>query len=350
MGKEDPRDSQTVGIYSPSQDLFAPKKPGGRVPGTSGKISNLSFSEAANRARRANEERYAQGLSLWDEIIQRYQPGGAFGAGAMASYERGKTKAVGAGMQQLVSAGLANTTVAATIGKKYEEEVGTSFRTQLADIEMGRLSEAQAGKAGFVERREDVGPDPNVVARAGQQAGYAQGAQTGGSGLVRNQPFPESAGIAEQFAWQISRGGGGGGGGYSPGRGGGRGGGGYDPGAGRTLDIGRITYQGEASRAGEFAPTGTGGEGGQFDADKIRKQFPEFAGEVGFEGMLRSAAAGDPSRINAWMGEIGTSGTGSWARQKERYRQKQAAGGGNAPKPGSWTSLSGAGGAGGGRF
>lgn len=141
-----------------------------------------AFTVAAARARAANEERYTQGMGLWDEIIERYQPGGGYGEGALASYERGKTKAVGAGMQQLVSSGLANTTVAATIGKKYEEEVGTPFKLQLQDVQSQRLSEAQAGKAGFIERRTDAYPDAGLAAQLGQQVGQAQGIQTGGYG------------------------------------------------------------------------------------------------------------------------------------------------------------------------
>ena len=143
-------------------------------------MATNAFAAAATKARAANEERYKQGMSLWDQIIQRYQPGGGFGAGAEASYERGKTQAIGAGMQQLVSSGLANTTVAATMGKKYEEEVGTPFRAQLEDMRMGRLSGAQEGKAGFIERREDVGPSGQLAMQSGYQAGMAQGAQARG--------------------------------------------------------------------------------------------------------------------------------------------------------------------------
>jgi hypothetical protein len=247
-----------------------------------------AFAAAANKARAANEERYKQGMSLWDQIIQRYQPGGAFGAGAMASYERGKTKAVGAGMQQLVSSGLANTTVAATIGKKYEEEVGTPFRTQLEDMRMGRLSEAQSGKAGFIERREDVGPDPNLAMRSGMQEGYGQSSGD-------NFTLP---GFNE--GWMSSRSPFSGGTSGSPssagGSGGGtRAGGGYDPAAGRTLDIGRVKFAGEG-----FGPSGTGGEAKDGWAAAMRKQYSEFAGKGGFEAMLR----GSRKDFATWEGHL----------------------------------------------
>ena len=255
-----------------------------------------AFTAAAAKATAANEERYSQGMGLWDEIIKRYQPGGGYGAGALASYERGKTGAVGAGMQQLVSSGLANTTVAATIGKKYEEEVGTPFKLQLQDVQSQRLSEAQAGKAGFIERRTDAYPDPGLAASLGSQVGYAQGMQAGGyGGMQDNYTLP---GFKED--WMSSKssfggGGGGGGGGTITGKPGAtRAGGAYDPGAGRTLDINRITYQGEASRAGEFSPTGTGGEakapGPQYEGDVWWKQRAAGFGE-GHEGYKKWEAS-----------------------------------------------------------
>lgn len=208
--------------------------------------TRTAFSNAAAQARQANLQRYEQGMGLWDEIIQQYQPGGGFGAGAMAAYERGKTKAVGAGMQQLVSSGLANTTVAATIGKKYEEEVGTPFRLQLQDVQSQRLTEAQAGKAGFIERRTDQYPDAGMAAGLGQQAGYAQGIQAGGyggsttygdawSGSGRREEMPQAPSTPGITGAQT------------------RGGQPYQYGG---PNIGQIRYQGEEP----FSPTGTGGE------------------------------------------------------------------------------------------
>jgi hypothetical protein len=48
--------------------------------------------------------------------------------GIEAGLERGRTKAVAGGMQNLVSAGLSNVTTAAGLGKKYEEEVAAPTR------------------------------------------------------------------------------------------------------------------------------------------------------------------------------------------------------------------------------
>ena len=133
-----------------------------------------AFIQAAARANAANEKRYQQGMGIWDQIIKRYEPGGAFGKGALAEYERGKTRAMSSGMQSLVSSGLANTTVAATMDKKYEEEVGSPFRLQLEDMRMDRLTQAQMGQTDFISARQDVGPDPSMAYQAGSSQGYAQ--------------------------------------------------------------------------------------------------------------------------------------------------------------------------------
>ncbi len=205
-----------------------------------------AFAAAAEKARAANEERYSQGMSLWDQIIQRYQPGGAFGAGALASYERGKTKAIGAGMQQLVSSGLANTTIAATMGSKYEEEVGTPFRTQLEDMRMDRLSGAQEGKAGFIERREDIGPSGALAMQSGQQAGYAASYGAGRSDDYTLPGFGKTTSATKQPStgstsfqganYQASRAG--------------------TPYQYKGPNIGQITYQGEQSAAPTYGETG----------------------------------------------------------------------------------------------
>jgi hypothetical protein len=133
------------------------------------------YSKAFEEARAANEARYQQGLGLLDEAIARYQPGGDFGSGALAQYEVGKRQALATGMQNLINSGLTNTTVAAGMDLKYEQEVGTPFRLQLEDLRMQNLTEAERAKVGFIEARTDAYPD------MGQYASLvAQGSSSGG--------------------------------------------------------------------------------------------------------------------------------------------------------------------------
>lgn len=130
-----------------------------------------SFQAAQDRARAANELRYEQGMDLFDKIIGRYEEGGTFMKGIESQIERGRTKSVAQGMQSLVSSGLSGTTTAAGLGKKFEEEVGTPARMQAQDIAMERLSAAERDKIGFIERREDVGPDYATIAGLAQTIG-----------------------------------------------------------------------------------------------------------------------------------------------------------------------------------
>ena len=129
-----------------------------------------AYSKAAEQARRANEERYKQGISIFDEIINRYQPGGQYGQGAMGLYEQGKTKALAEAQQSLVNSGLSNTTVAAGLPMAYEQEVGSQFRLQLEDQRMNALTNAQLGKTEFIQNRTDAYPDANLFANLESQA------------------------------------------------------------------------------------------------------------------------------------------------------------------------------------
>lgn len=78
-----------------------------------------------------------------------YQPGGGFGKGVEAGLERGRVKAMASGMQGLVGAGLAGTTMAGTLGKKYEEEVGAPVRMGVEEQRAQALSGLEMAEAGM---------------------------------------------------------------------------------------------------------------------------------------------------------------------------------------------------------
>lgn len=126
----------------------------------------------------ANEKRYAQAMAIYDEIITRYQPGGTFGKAALGQLEERKERDVGTETQAQISGGLFGTTAQAGLGTKWEAEVGAPARLKLEDIMMERLSQAQLGKAGFIERREDVYPDVGAAAGYASQGGAGGGGQT----------------------------------------------------------------------------------------------------------------------------------------------------------------------------
>lgn len=140
-----------------------------------------AFQAAQTAANRANLQRYKEGINIYDRMISDWGKGGGFVKGQIAQLERRKTRGVAAGMQSLVSSGLAGTTMAAGLGKKWEEEVGTTARLSIADIAGQRLMQARQAKAGFIERRQDTGPDPSLVMSAMRETGRTSvGTGTGG--------------------------------------------------------------------------------------------------------------------------------------------------------------------------
>ncbi len=155
---------------------------GGRSTTTSGFTDTMAGIEGQyQEALAANEKRYAQAMAIYDEIISRYTPGGGFGKAALGQLEEQKVRDVGAETQAQISGGLFGTSVTAGLGTKWESEVGAPARLRLEDIMMERLSQAQLGKAGFIERREDVYPDVGAAAQYAAQAGAAGGQTVSGT-------------------------------------------------------------------------------------------------------------------------------------------------------------------------
>ena len=79
----------------------------------------------------------------------QYAPGGGFGKGIEAGLERGRVKAVSAGMQNLVSAGLAGTTMAGGLGMRFEEEVAAPTRAGLEGERARAISGIEMAEAGM---------------------------------------------------------------------------------------------------------------------------------------------------------------------------------------------------------
>ncbi len=126
-------------------------------PDLSGMERQISGQQAS--ATRANLQRYSQIMDIYNKVISRAGPGGAFQKAGLAQIESAKTKGVGKETQSLISGGMFGTTTAAGVGRKWEADVGAPARLRLEDIMEQRLTTAQLGKAGAIERREDVYPD-----------------------------------------------------------------------------------------------------------------------------------------------------------------------------------------------
>ena len=128
-----------------------------RGPDYSGLIRQVSAQQ--EKAKQANIKRRQQIESIYGEMMQRYQPGGAFERRGLGEIERARTKGVGQEMQQMISSGLYGTTTAAGVGRKWEADVGAPSRLRLEDIMQQRMTGIQQQKAGFLERIEDKYPD-----------------------------------------------------------------------------------------------------------------------------------------------------------------------------------------------
>jgi hypothetical protein len=147
-----------------------------------------SLARSSAMATSANLKRYDEAMSIYDTIISTYSPGGTFGKAARGQLEKQKVQDVGAETQNLISGGMFGSTTQAATGRRWEETVGAPARLKLEDIQMQRLSQAQLDKAGFIERREDVGPDMGMLAGLAMQAGQTQTYQEPEAGTA-NSPY-----------------------------------------------------------------------------------------------------------------------------------------------------------------
>lgn len=97
--------------------------------------------------------------SAYEKALAHFKPGGGYGAGVEAGLERGRVKATAGGMQSLVSAGLAGTTMAAGLGKKYEEEVAAPTRAKVEGARAEAIANIQMSMAGAEQRGYESAQD-----------------------------------------------------------------------------------------------------------------------------------------------------------------------------------------------
>jgi len=132
---------------------------------------------AEQQAYLSNMARKEQIESIYDSIIEMYQPGGAFEARYLSQLGTRKAKDVGSEMQQLISSGLYGTTTTAGLGRRWEAEVGEPARLAMEDVMQQRLGMALGKKAEFLTGIEEEYPDYSSAA-----ALAAQAASSGGGG------------------------------------------------------------------------------------------------------------------------------------------------------------------------
>jgi hypothetical protein len=149
---------------------MAKGKPSGITVGTdyASLLADFQKREAATLASQKAREREIRGI--YGQEIAQYEEGGAFRRAGLADIEQAKTRAIGAGTQQMISSGLYGTTTAASIPVQAEAQAGQA-RLKLEDLLQQRVTEAKRGLAGFVERIEEPYPDYNTLLQASIAAG-----------------------------------------------------------------------------------------------------------------------------------------------------------------------------------
>lgn len=128
------------------------------------------FQKRETGAREANIAAEQEIRGTYDELIGHSEGGGAFRTAGLAEIERGKTRAIGAGTQQMISSGMYGTTTAASIPAQAENQASLQ-RLKLEDILEQRTSALKLGKAGFVERIDRPYPDYSMLMNAMIAAG-----------------------------------------------------------------------------------------------------------------------------------------------------------------------------------
>lgn len=128
----------------------------------------------------------------------QYAPGGGFGRGVEAGLERGRVKAMASGMQGLVGAGLAGTTMAGGLGKRYEEEVGMPARARVEEQRAQALSGIEMAQAGMGFQAGQAGAQRSLQMYLANLQADLQRQQT----MQRERPTavtPQAGGYARQF-------------------------------------------------------------------------------------------------------------------------------------------------------
>ena len=134
-------------------------------------------------------------LSLFEEAMKRYQPGGQFGKRELALLGRAKKKALARGYQSAVSAGLGGTSVPEAMGAKFQEEIGEPTRLGLEDVRTQRLNELMMAKAGYLGGVGTGGKTTMTATTAG--GGGGGGGGYGGGVFGRVEPTGSWAGLQQ---------------------------------------------------------------------------------------------------------------------------------------------------------
>lgn len=148
-----------------------------------------AFKAQQDAANKANEARYAEGKGLYDQANARLV---GSNSAQLAAIEDKRLQGRADTVQSATSRGLGNTTIVDSLQRGVDSDAA-----RLTMESNNALADRQAGidiaKAGFIERRNDVAPDPNSIYALLRQLAANGGA--GGAGGNVNVGFGMGAGV-----------------------------------------------------------------------------------------------------------------------------------------------------------
>ncbi len=265
-----------------------------------------------NKANKANRERYDEGKGLIEEAMKamssRYDTAASLyndlGQSMVAQISQGAARQAAMGRQQLISAGLGNTTITGSMMRGVESDrqmasqrAQEGLAQQQAGLAERRAGSEMAGTLGlsdWIRSREDRAPDPGLYSSLVQQA--AQQSEPAGKKPMDRIFMPRTSGAGK---WDFLK----------------SDGGGQQPTPAPAKAPGLTDYYGTGGGTAPGAPTApgpsTGGAGSLPPSDE--HLFSAGAGASGImkggemiASMTPSGESAKEKAIKKWMGMQGT--------------------------------------------
>ncbi|MDD4984086.1 MAG: hypothetical protein PHH82_04600 [Candidatus ainarchaeum sp.] len=176
----------TGGRYTPKNFQGVPYIAPKATSSSSGSLLD-GYKKAQDEAKKANEERYAEILKGYEDMYSKsLSVLDNYGTQAIADIAEKYKSVEGAGMQDLASSGLYNSTIRPSVRSSVaKEQLGAQTRLgeeiALQKAQLG--AQLQQAKLGFQERREDTYPDSALLANLMKSYGTSgAGSSSGGYG------------------------------------------------------------------------------------------------------------------------------------------------------------------------
>lgn len=147
------------------------------------------YQKAYDEAKQANEQRYSQILGGFDTLYSDTMSGlDTMGQQGRKDVSAGYNKAFSQGMQGLVSAGMANSTIVPSVSlnnARGREDAVNRLNEMLRREKLGYMNNITGNKLSFMERREDNYPDVNLYSSLMNNYGNSIGNIGYGSAATR---------------------------------------------------------------------------------------------------------------------------------------------------------------------